>query len=65
MIDKYLDDELPDDYITQHIEEVVRATEERAARTAADAYDQLQEIVANPENYVGGDFELELFQLEL
>ena len=65
MIDKYLDDELPDDYITQHIEEVVRATEERAARTAADAYDQLQEIVANPENYVGGDLELELFQLEL
>ena len=63
MIDKYLDDELPDDYITQHIEEVARTTEERAARTAADAYDQLQEIVANPENYVGGDFELELFHL--
>lgn len=63
MIDKHLDDGLPDDYITQRIEDVARATEERAARTAADAYEQLHDIIENPTTYAGGDFEQELFHL--
>lgn len=63
IIDKYLHDELPPDYISQNIDQVTRATEERVARTAADAYDRLQEIVAEPGEYEGEDFEPEVFHL--
>jgi len=63
IIDKYLHNELPQDYISQNIDQVTRATEERVARTAADAYDRLQEIVAEPAEYEGEDFEPEVFHL--
>jgi len=63
LIDKHLDDELPDDYISQEIEQVTRATEERVARTATHAYNQLQNIVDNPSEYRGEDFEPEVFHL--
>jgi hypothetical protein len=62
-IDKYLGDELPDDYIAQEIEQVTRATEERVARTASDAYERLQNIVDSPSDYEGEDFEPEVFHL--
>ncbi|MFC7250190.1 hypothetical protein ACFQJ5_10110 [Halomicroarcula sp. GCM10025324] len=63
IIDEYLSDELSSDYISQKIDQVTRATEERVAGNAAHAYDRLQEIVANPSEYGGEDFEPEIFHL--
>lgn len=63
LIDKHLADDLESDYLTEKIDQVTRATEERVARNAADAYDRLQSIVANPSEYEGEDFEPEVFHL--
>lgn len=63
LIDLHLNDDLPDDYLTEKIETVARATEERTARNARDAYHRLQDIVANPANHRGEHFEIEVFHL--
>lgn len=63
LIDLHLNDELPDGFLTEKIETVAWATEERTARNARDAYRRLQGIVANPASYRGEDFEIEVFHL--
>lgn len=63
LIDLYLDDDLPDDYLTEIIQAVARSTEERTARNARDAYQRIQDIVANPASHRGEHFEIEVFHL--
>ena len=63
LIDRRLDDDLPDDFISREVRRVERTTEERAAKNARSAYDWMQDIVQEPDKSHSSRFEEELFHL--
>lgn len=62
-LDKYLDEELPSDYISTHIEEVVRSVGHKLASNAKDSYDRLEEMIRTPSNSDPTQFEKEIFHI--
>ncbi|WP_143025268.1 hypothetical protein [Haloplanus vescus] len=63
LIEKDIDDELPDNYISKRLHSVARTTEKRISDNAHDAFKQLGKLVTEPEDYSGGEFEQDAFHI--
>lgn len=63
LIDRKLDSDLPIDYISNEVERVARSSEEIAAKNARSAYDNVTNMVEDPEKGDSDRFEQEVFHL--
>jgi hypothetical protein len=63
MLKSDLDGSLPDDYISDRLEKVARNTEKRISDNAVDAFEHLQKVCENPDDYRGEEFEQDAFHI--
>ncbi|SFR98194.1 hypothetical protein SAMN05216559_1990 [Halomicrobium zhouii] len=63
LINQDLYGSLPDDYISARFEEVVRNAEKQASDNALDSFNNIKNVIENPDDHRGEEFEQDAFHI--